>query len=366
MVSPLDLVDEAYVGFYRENDISPVHQDVSDLSRHFSRRSALYASLGLPPIAVRGASVLEVGPGSGHNALYTASLHPARYVLIDANPVAVRDMANLLASESCCSVLLEDVEAVELPEKFDVVLAEGLLPHRRNPTGLARRLGRAVRPGGVMVVTTADYVSVCAEVLRRLVRCALVSPIAPLDEQLAALRPVFGPHYETIANASRPLDDWIADTLVCPWRGELFSIADALAALAPEGFEVYGSSPRFLVDWRWYKDVREVNALALETYENNRLTLLDARETPRPGDAIYAAALCRHLFDEMLAAEVGRPDWESVCRLCQELAAVAPSKTALALYDAAGFFEEPDASPQFEAFTSWFGRGQQYLSFIKR
>jgi len=29
---------------------------------------------------------MEVGPGSGHNAIYTALLKPASYTLVDGNP----------------------------------------------------------------------------------------------------------------------------------------------------------------------------------------------------------------------------------------------------------------------------------------
>ena len=75
----------AFVGFYESNNISPVSQDISDLNRHFQRRESLFRSLGLVPTFVRGIKVLEFGPGSGHNALYTASLSPEQYELVDGN-----------------------------------------------------------------------------------------------------------------------------------------------------------------------------------------------------------------------------------------------------------------------------------------
>ena len=66
----------AFVGFYESNNISPVSQDISDLNKHFQRRNSLFRSLGILPSLVKGIKVLEFGPGSGHNALYTASLFP--------------------------------------------------------------------------------------------------------------------------------------------------------------------------------------------------------------------------------------------------------------------------------------------------
>ena len=78
--------NHAFVSFYAENRISPVAQDLSDLRRHFQRRESLFRSLGILPLLVQGASVIEFGPGSGHNALYTASLKPATYTLVEGNP----------------------------------------------------------------------------------------------------------------------------------------------------------------------------------------------------------------------------------------------------------------------------------------
>ena len=89
------MTDTSLVDFYRRYGISPVHQDISDLPRHFARRAALYRHLGILPAFVRGRSVIEVGPGSGFNSLYTASLGPSRYVLVEGNPRGVRDMTTL-------------------------------------------------------------------------------------------------------------------------------------------------------------------------------------------------------------------------------------------------------------------------------
>lgn len=67
----------AFIDYYSENAISPVSQDISDIGKHFRRRDSLFRLLGLLPTFVRGRTVLEFGPGSGHNALYTASLKPS-------------------------------------------------------------------------------------------------------------------------------------------------------------------------------------------------------------------------------------------------------------------------------------------------
>lgn len=88
---------KSFVDFYSENLISPVSQDIIDLGRHFQRRDSLFRSLGVFPLFVKGISVLEFGPGSGHNAIYTESLKPSRYDLVDANPIGVAECRNRLA-----------------------------------------------------------------------------------------------------------------------------------------------------------------------------------------------------------------------------------------------------------------------------
>ena len=79
------LADTSLVEFYTRHKISPVRQDITDLRVHFERRASLYRHLGILPMAIAGRTVLEIGPGSGHNSLYTASLRPSRYVLVEAN-----------------------------------------------------------------------------------------------------------------------------------------------------------------------------------------------------------------------------------------------------------------------------------------
>ena len=81
----------AFVTFYLANQISPVSQDISDLEKHFQRRDSLFRSLGIPPSFVKGSSVIEFGPGSGHNAVFTASLSPGTYFLVDGNELGLKE-----------------------------------------------------------------------------------------------------------------------------------------------------------------------------------------------------------------------------------------------------------------------------------
>jgi len=374
-------VKRAFVDYYRERDISPVKQDIADRDRHFGRRAALYRFLGIPPLYVEGARVLEFGPGSGDNALYTASLGPAHYVLVDGNPRGLRETrAQLTALPFAADrfTLIESyVEDFRADERFDLVLAEGLVPFQNDPAAFVRHIAAFVRPGGVLVITCADAASAIGEIGRRLLAGRIAPPALAHDERRALLAPVFAPHLATLAGMSRSVEDWVDDNIVHPLTGRLYSIAGAIGDLAADGFSIYGSSPQFLTDWRWYKQVygaaSRFNERAVESYFGNVVNLLDYRITLEPHAAARGGAvlaICDDLYALMQSADAGNADAlrEAVVRvraLATLVESVAP-ETANGLHAlAAALAGDPAAAAAPNAFSAHFGRGQQYLSFVR-
>lgn len=61
-----------FIDFYSSIGLTPTRQDVSDMKKHFQRREALHRQLGIPPRLIKNASLVEFGPGSGHNAIFWA------------------------------------------------------------------------------------------------------------------------------------------------------------------------------------------------------------------------------------------------------------------------------------------------------
>lgn len=371
-----------YIDFYRGLGISPVAQDISDLRRHFSRRDSLYRFLGIPPSLVEGRSVIEFGPGSGHNSLFTAALRPARYMLVDGNPVGVAETrANLRRHglEASGTDVVESLfETFESDERFDLVLAEGFLPHTADPQALLRRLSRFAKPGGLLVITTVTPSSVLSETIRRLMRSLFIAPEAPADAQLAILRPLLGSHLATLKGMSRSVDDWLLDNMVQPVaHAALLSIPEAISALA-DRFDVYGSSPSFSTDLRWYKEVhgeeRGFNENVTRCYHRRLATLIDYRFEPADhgedqGRALEA--LSRDLWDFMngceAAGQLQQPDLvaERLEAIAVALQGLLP-ETAAAIGEAADLFRGRLAPQDMRQFPCFWGRGQQYLSFICR
>ncbi len=326
--------------FYQQHGISPVRQDVTDLPAHFARRAHLYRSLGIPPMAVRGALVLEVGPGSGENALYTLSLQPGDYVAVEPNHVAAEAArARLGAGVDVVEVRIEDYQP---GARFDLVLCEGLLGLcGTDPKVLLEHVAKHVAPGGVLVITCIDAISDHTEVLRRAMAQQMIDRTAPLADQVAILRPVFAPHLATLKGMTRSVDDWIIDNLLNPASiGPTFSIPEACEALDGR-FEVLGCSPRFPMDWRWYKDAKPGNQWAIDSYWRNAHNLMDYRRVETYEDACDMESMNRETMDHCLAVREALRRYES-------------GKGALNDFKT---FDGMDPA--------WFGRGQQYLSFVR-
>jgi hypothetical protein len=257
-----------------------------------------------------------------------------------------------------------------------LVLAEGMLSAQHDAPGLACTIGAHTRPGGVFVITCMDDVSYVSEMTRRLVAHQIVPVNLPFEDRVAKLVAAFAPHLQGLRGMSRSHEDWVMDNLTHPLPGPLFPIDTAVEAL-DEQFDFYGSSPDFVVDWRWYKRLhsgdRDDNGRAIRAYRENLLALLDNRVTPAPADPEIgqrARELAHAIYRAATGADFGETiDTAASIDTIEQLAALVfktvPSAT-IALRECrdilCGRLRLADA-PSYAAF---FGRGQQYVSLTRR
>ena len=125
------MTKKSYVEFYKEHKISPVNYQLTGLEHHCTVRKALYRYLGILPAHIKGRHVLEVGPGSGYNALYTATLGPGIYDLVEPNPTGVTTIEQVFAKYG---VLMEDIrihpvmiQDFPMTDRYDFVFCEGMI-----------------------------------------------------------------------------------------------------------------------------------------------------------------------------------------------------------------------------------------------
>lgn len=394
---------QAFLDYYKTHNISPVAQDISDLNKHFQRRNALYRQCGIVSSFIKGRSVLEVGPGTGHNALFTNSFRPKNYVLLDGNPKSCQETEkNLNANFKDCSnisVIQSNFWDFETETKFDLVCCEGTVPWQNSPEKFLLKLSSFVNNGGVLLITTSDAISYLSELLRRLFARIIIADslkgeknshisLLKTSDVLDTLRPFFTNQLRHLKGMSRSIDDWIHDNILQPIVGKPLSIHQAINTLS-KNFDIYGSSPQSLTDWRWYKDIHgkncDYNNRALEIFSCHKHNMLDYRKIYSKQTAKFGNEVSKVANDIMnnilLLDKVDVEDYPSTLKnvvnsVIKELSVLSKltdqysNDTSLSIRELQQqltcWGEGGEINMQLPNFSPWFGRGQQYLSFTKK
>lgn len=386
--------------FYEQHKISPVSQDISDLDLHFGRRIGLYRTLGLPPLLFKDRDVLEVAPGSGFNSIVTASLGARTYDLVEPNTTGFNKMARVFEKSNTGKTALQffncRLDQYQEQRSYDVILCEGLIQGLENQEQFVLRLANYLRPGGILVLTCSDAISLFFETLRQYISRILVAqsgPTAPdaigFAQVTGMLMEVFSPHLSSLKGMSRPASDWVHDVLLNPTvpsesvENE-FSMAKCMEILGDK-FWLYGMSPDFLTHFGWYKEIspepKKHNQAYLESFYSRWQCLLHYREIGQSNaqNNLLLHDLCRNFAEIVARKNPLNPPVLSHQSILQEL---EPVRQILALVENCGLDLSHAALAQFlglfekgiptrsevaqaEAFGTAFGRGQQYISLVK-
>jgi ubiquinone/menaquinone biosynthesis C-methylase UbiE len=357
----------------------PTRQDISNLDAHLRRRDALYRTLGIVPAHLEGKQLLEFGPGSGENSIFLASLKPSRYTLVDGTESSIRSLQEIRA-KYYPHINAEMVHAEFLQfqsvEKYDAVFCEGAIPTQADPIPLLQHIASFVKPGGVLVITTVDAVSFLSEAIRRfLARIYIGSPQLDISH-VPKLVEFFNNDLDTLKGMSRKREDWVIDQIIHPWNGPPFSMADAIATLG-SNFSAHGTSPRFFSDWRWYKSIHQeddgFSTALLASYHSEVHNFLDWRFSLPAADMDSnnnLLALSRQVYDLEFAMETGKKPFDSTPMVsllkkiwdeCTQL----HEDTRLSLAKAIQAISRKSNVEQCDL-SSWWGRGQQYLSLVRK
>ena len=374
-----------YLDYYSKHNISPVINDL-DWGLHMSQRKALYNRLGVIGGCVKEKNILEFGPGNGANALYTLSMSPKKYVLVDANPKGLKNCNDNLKKhypKSNWIIVDSLIEDYQSENKFDVVICECLLPQQNNPAEMARHVASFLDSGGVFIGTCHDMVSTLSETLRSLPGWLLVqNDNISFDEKVKKLSYFYHDHLDHLKGMTRSYDDWVIDNILHKefWQDSpLFSIDEAIDALDKD-FIVHATSPVFLQDWSWYKSTNNVkshfNSSMKRSYWENVHNFIDWRINSSPRTMSENKKLYELCSEIRVSVGESAKDDDAILLLierCHELVGCLPNdylSTKMALesyiigikhYHNTGEIN----SKLFEGFGAWWGRGLQYISFIK-
>jgi ubiquinone/menaquinone biosynthesis C-methylase UbiE len=134
--------------------------DVSVVSQHRKRTAAEAAAFLLPHLKP-GMRLLDVGCGPGSITLGLADVvRPGEVVGMDLSAEVLEVARGLAAERGVTNASFRQGDLYDLapPDgSFDVVYAHQVLQHVPRPVEAVRRMGRLVRPGGLVAVRDSDY-----------------------------------------------------------------------------------------------------------------------------------------------------------------------------------------------------------------
>ena len=272
--------------YYVREGISPVHQDISDLKKHFQTRESLYRLLGLIPSFFKGKDIIEIGPGSGHNSIYTASLLPKSYVLVEPNPIGVKDIRkifkNFTSKHTKPNIVLKSLEDYKNNKLYDLAICEGWLGGTDDyEKKMYIKFSSLVKSGGVMINTLYSPIGGMATFLRRLLSYRLISKKDTMRKKTTILEKAFSSHLKTLSSMSRSHKHWIQDSILNPHIYVGISTPRIFAKILNNKFSLHQSVPHFTSDWRWFKSLhgnkRKFNENFLSEYDSICHCMIDFR-----------------------------------------------------------------------------------------
>jgi 2-polyprenyl-3-methyl-5-hydroxy-6-metoxy-1,4-benzoquinol methylase len=379
--------NEPFIGFYNKHGIIPVTQDTRRPDFIFKRNS-LYKLLGLPLPSLRDRTILEFGPGGGYNALALTRYTPKSYVFVDASIASLDELkrkqeANLFGNVAI-EIIAENIINFEDDRKFDVVIAEGVLPGQKNPNSMLKHISRFVSDEGYLIITTTTATSMLSEACRRIFLPNITSTYKLFEDQLLAGTQIFQTHLNTLKTATRPIEDWVLDTIFNPWEsssGMCFTLLDSINTLGNE-FDFYGSSPQFLIDDRFYKkigpDDLSSSTLAKQQFPAIYLALIDYRvkilKALEHRTSLELEPACKAAYDlhTIICADSSYDKLDQFLACLREINGMIPCQFEATINSIQEFIElfprfleNQEVRADFQSFSSWWGRGQQYVSFIR-
>ena len=235
----------------------------------------------------------------------------------------------------------------------------------------------------MLTITCIDSVPLAPETLRKICAGLLIHEQMNLEEKVATLMPIFSPHFATLKGMSRNHRDWILDNLIHHWVGPLFSIPDAIRTLSAD-FEAHGVSPHFVTDWRWYKDIwgdqSKYNEIFRAAYHANVHSFLDYRFThpvaadPDENDKLIEC--CDKLFQLHYQLRMPGYDKRALAKEAVEIVdelyalvnrfSVETGQGILDCKKALRHYVQHGQLGDFGTFADLWGRGQQYISFLRK
>ena len=178
--------------------------------------------LGLPPSFFKGKDVIEIAAGSGHNSIYTSTLLPNSFDLVEPNPVGCRDIKKIFKElkykHTKPKLYEEKLDHFINTKLYDVVITEGWPGGYLNyDRGMLKKMAKLLKPGGVLLISFLPPIGAMATYLRRLISHRLINNNKNIKENTRTLSLAFSSHLNNLTSMGRSHDHWIQDSLLNPY-----------------------------------------------------------------------------------------------------------------------------------------------------
>jgi hypothetical protein len=215
-----------------------------------------------------------------------------------------------------------------------------------------------------------DGISTLSEILRRIICFSIkLRNGLTLDE----LEEFFKKDFQSLGGMTRTPRNWLLDSVINPWVGNLFSIEDALLA-SPADFRPISMTPNLHLDLNWYKsplDNKSEKEEWIKSYRKTCHQLIDYRiksnSNNNESSNLLLQELCGQAFLEMqkLIASNSLTSSIKFCEIIRRITMECQQLDGLTLLSLSAFinFLDGHKDSSLVDFQPFWGRGQQYLCF---
>lgn len=371
---------ESLLEYYRRKKISTEHGVDDEWDKHLARRKKLYRQLGIPVLAFKNSSILEIGPGSGHNTRPLLTEWNVKHIdLLEPSETARQELEEKFSrnhlSKDQYTIYGDALEEYQTTKTYDMIIAEGFLHCAENWKECLVKIEKWLHKDSIIILTCTDEISCYVEKMKRAVMQYLTKDIEGHDSKVSFIKSIIEPQLSLLKGMSRTAEDWIEDQIFYPVGSELMTIGKVLAFYG-DSFDVLGASQNIFVDYSWYKDFEYdyISSYRRQYEEKKHMFLLagDDNEVLRTAEengkleeaVVYANDIARELEN---GGDIG--DFIYAVRKVSENTVnpliIEFNKELIEIMEKIRDDEVIEWN-QYKNYMQCFGKSMQYISFVKK
>lgn len=268
--------------FYIEHNFLPTKtqmnlSDSKDYNFYKDARLFLLENLlNIPRKFLDGCSYLEIGPDSGENALFAASLG-AYVTCIDPNPLAIASVNSLFGNFSDKNIAARLInskicyfEDYKSNKKFNLIACEGMIHTVTDGHSFYTKIANLIDHQGFVLISYCNELSLFADLFHSKVFKSLIDnhlKIKDVNKNNIGEIVNFGKnlflHKWSTINHLRSIDTWVMDVLLNPVI-KIDKTLDTLSMLKTfrdSGLNYWSSWPRYeqIGEMRWHRSIKPVD-----------------------------------------------------------------------------------------------------------